>query len=566
MVDLSIKPFYLDKEGIKWVEETIESMNIEERIGQLFFPVCYTNDRDILKSLLDKGICGMMYRKGSGEEVQEVNRFLQDNSKIPLLLAANLEAGGSGLLHNGTNFGKPMQVAATDDPEHAYRLGYVSCAEGAAVGCNYTFAPIVDIDMNWRNPITNLRTFGNDAFRVLVMASEYMRGADDAGVAVSIKHFPGDGVDERDQHLHITYNDLSADEWMNSFGRVYRGLIDRGAKTVMVAHITQAAWAKSINPTINEQDAHMPATLSPELLEGLLRKELGFNGMIITDATPMLGFTCAMPRRLAVPYAIAAGCDVFLFNKDFNEDYCFMMDGYRSGVLTDDRLNAALTRIIGLKASLGLHRKKANGTLIPGPEALSVLKNEKFTSWAKECADKSVTLVKDTQELLPITPEKYPRVVLFASESGGYFGEFDEIEALLKAELEKRGFICCEAPEGGYITDKPTSVGFFKEKYDLALYAFNFTTASNNTVTRLVWKGGLGGSNTPWFTAEIPCLAVSFANPYHLIDVPQIKTFINAYTFSEFTVPAVFDKLMGLSDFTGKNPVDPFCGRNDTKF
>ena len=566
MVNLKANPFFLDDEGIKWVKETISSMTLEEKIGQLFFPVGFSKDETVLKKMLDKNICGIMYRPAPAAEVQAAHRFLQANAKIPLLIAANLEAGGIGTAKDGTNFGKALQVAATDDPEQAYRLGYISCTEGAAVGCNYSFAPVVDIDANWRNPICNLRTFGDNADQVLAMASGYLKGADEAGLAVSIKHFPGDGVDERDHHLHITYNTYSAAKWMATFGKIYKGLIDQGAKTVMVGHIAQAPCAQKINPLISQADAHMPATLSPELIQGLLRKELGFNGMIITDATPMLGFTTAMPRSQAVPRSIAIGCDCFLFNKDLFEDYDFMMEGYKSGVLSDERLEEALTRILGLKASLGLHIKKKNNTLVPGPEALSTLKNEKFVGWAKECADKSVTLVKDVQELLPITPQKYKRVVLYASESGSNFGDVDLIEDQIKAELEKRGFEYCKAPEGGYITDKSITVASFKENYDLALYAFNFSTASNNTVLRLSWKGGFGGSNSPWFTQEIPCLAISFANPYHLIDVPQFKTFVNAYTLNEYTIEAVFDKIIGKSEFKGKSPVDPFCDREDTKF
>lgn len=567
MVNLKAKPFYLDDEAIKWVENTIAAMSPEEKIGQLFCPVGFTKDEAVLKGMLDKGIGGMMYRSGPGKEIQDSHRFLQENSKIPLLLAANLEAGGVGSAADGTNFGKPLQVAATEDEEMAYRLGLISCTEGSAVGCNWSFAPIVDIDMNFRNPITNLRTFGDKAERVLRMGLAYLRGADEAGLACSIKHFPGDGVDERDQHLHVTQNSLSAEEWDATYGMIYKGLIDAGAKTVMVGHIAQPAWAKKLNPELSEEEAWMtPATLSKELMEGLLRDHLGFNGMIVTDATPMLGYTTAMPREQAVPTTIAIGCDMFLFNKSFDEDYEYMMNGYKNGIITEERLNDALTRILGVKASLGLHIKQKNGTLVPKEDALTVLRNEKYVAWAEECADRSVTLVKDTAGLLPITPEKYKRIVLFVSEGGGYFGETSGLEKQLREALEAEGFEVFDPPAGGYITDKPVTVKGFKDNYDLALYAFDFPTASNNTVIRISWKGGLGGANTPWFSKEIPTMAVSFANPYHLLDVPMMKTYINAYTNNEFTIAAVIDKMLGRSAFKGQSPVDPFCGRKDTRF
>ena len=210
MIDLKGKPFYLSDEDISWVEETIGSMSLEEKIGQLFCPVGFTKDKELLKPLLEKNIAGIMYRSGPAAEIQETQRWLQENSRIPLLLPANLEAGGTGSVEEGTNFGKPLQAAATDDGMEGYHLGKISCTEGAAAGINWSFAPIVDIDNNWRNPITNLRTFGNDPARVLRFASGYLKGAAEAGVAVSIKHFPGDGVDERDQHLHTTVNSQSS--------------------------------------------------------------------------------------------------------------------------------------------------------------------------------------------------------------------------------------------------------------------------------------------------------------------------------------------------------------------
>lgn len=192
----------------------------------------------------------------------------------------------------------------------AYRLGKVSCSEGAAVGCNWAFAPVVDIDRNWRNPITNVRTYGDDPDRVLECGLNYMKAAKEENVLVAIKHFPGDGCDEVDQHILTSVNSLSCEEWDATYGKIYGGLIEAGAQTVMVGHIAQPAYQKLYNPDF--PDKLVPATLSPELLKGLLRKKLGFNGLIVTDSTCMVGFSCAMKREKAVPYAIEAGCDMFL--------------------------------------------------------------------------------------------------------------------------------------------------------------------------------------------------------------------------------------------------------------
>ena len=211
--------------------------------------------------------------------MQSTHRYLQEHSKIPLLIGANLEDGGCGIAVDGTQYGKQMQVAATGDVTDAYRLGKVSCSEGAAVGCNWAFAPVVDIDGNWRNPITNVRTYGDDPERVLNCGLQYMKAAKEENVLVAVKHFPGDGCDEVDQHILTSVNSLSCEEWDETYGKIYQGMIDAGAQTVMVGHIAQPAYQKKYNPDFPHK--LIPATISPELLKGLLRQKLGFVSTLI---------------------------------------------------------------------------------------------------------------------------------------------------------------------------------------------------------------------------------------------------------------------------------------------
>ena len=556
MIDLKAKPYYLDDEAIAWVNNTKESMTLEEKLGQLFVPVGYSGDPEVLdNTMLRLHVGGIMYRCGDAEEMQATHRYLQENSKIPLLIGANLEDGGIGIAVNGTAFGKQMQAAATGDPENGYRLGKISCSEGAAVGCNWAFAPVVDIDRNWRNPITNVRTYGNDPERVLAFGRQYMKAAKEENVLVAIKHFPGDGCDEVDQHILTSVNDLSVDEWDASYGKIYQTLIDEGAQTVMVGHIAQPAYQNYFNP--DHPKKLMPATLSPELLKNLLREKLGFNGLIVSDATPMVGFSCAMERRRAVPYAIEAGCDMFLFNKVLEEDFEYMKKGYEDGILSEQRLDEALTRILATKASLGLHQKKPE-EIVPDLSALSILRNEEHVLWAKECADKSVTLVKDTQNNLPISPEKTKKVLL------EILGDCDSNERVLedfRSRLVSEGFEV-ELYEKESFETAQFDVEVFKAKYDLVIYIANVENRSNQVTNRLDWYTFWGnGNNVPWFVEERPTIFISLANPYHLIDVPMIKTFINAYSNNSYVIEAVMDKIMGRSQFKGKSPVDPFCGK-----
>ncbi|MCU6707754.1 glycoside hydrolase family 3 protein [Paenibacillus sp. J5C_2022] len=564
MVDLAVKPFYLNEEEMRWVHDTLNAMDVREKVGQLFCPIGLTDDREQLGAIV-KGIKpgGMMFRPGPGEQVQDVHRYLQEQSRIPLLLAANLEAGGNGIATDGTYFGKPLQVAATNREETAYRLGLVAGREGRAVGCNWSFAPVVDIDVNCYNPITNVRTFGSDPSKVAAMAKAYAKGLRESGLAAAVKHFPGDGVDERDQHLLSSVNSLSVEQWEETFGEVYRELIEAGAGSVMVGHIMLPAYSRKLVPGIAD-DELMPATLAPELIRQLLRGQLGFNGLVVTDATAMAGFMMAEKREIAVPKAIASGCDMFLFNKNIEEDFAFMMQGIASGILTLERVDEAVLRILALKASLGLHRQQREGTLVPEREALTMLQHEEHVAWAKACAEQSVTLVQDKLRLLPLAVETHKRVLLYVlGDRGGHRSA--PIGHYMIGRLREEGFeVSVFDRENVDFASLFGSVKAFREQYDWVLYLANVETASNQTTVRIQWEPFMA-ADVPWFVREVPTVFVSVANPYHLFDVPQIGTYINAYSGNEMTIDAVIGKLLGGSAFKGVSPVDPFSGAWEVK-
>lgn len=538
-MDLKRKPFYLDDTAIEWVNNTLNGLTEDEKIGQLFFPIGFSTEKEYLNHLRSLGIGGLFFRPGVAEEVQQTYEYMQRTSKVPLLTAANLEDGGNGSSIEGTAFGNQMAVAATNQTSDAYTLGKIASSEGKAVGVNFGFSPVVDLDLNFRNPITNVRTYGSDVERVIKNAKEYIQAFHDNGIMTSIKHFPGDGVDERDQHLLTSINSLSVDNWKKTFGKVYQELIDFGSKAVMVGHIAFPAYSGD----------EMPATLSPQLLQDLLRNELGFNGLTITDATPMVGFCSAMKRSEAVPYTIQAGCDMLLFNRVLEEDIQYMKDGLSKGILTKERLDEAVTRILATKASLGLHQTINHGTA----------KFEDFREEQLDLADRSITLVKDTQNMLPLSVEKHKRVLL------QLLGSFDSNERVLekvKAELEKQDFeITVYEPEINFF-DLGT-VTSFSNDYDAVLYVANIQNASNQTVTRVHWHTLFGlGNNLPWFTKEVPTMLLSFGNPYHLYDLPMVDTVINAYCNYDHFIEMAIKKVTGESSFKGVSPVNPFCENN----
>jgi beta-N-acetylhexosaminidase len=319
-----------------------------------------------------------------------------------------------------------------------------------------------------------------------------------------------------------------------------------------------------LNHNIEDKDI-LPASLSYELVTLLLKKKLGFNGLVITDASTMAGMLIPMPRWKAVPQAIAAGCDMFLFSRNMEEDFGYMKNGVEDGTITQERLDEAVTKILGLKAALGLHKKKTAKAIETVKHPVNIVKVE-HTDWAKECADKAITLVKSETGVLPISPTKYKKVLFYGieSERGTAYSVRSGVVDVFRQRLRKEGFLIdCFDPNKA-MEGRMTPYHVVVDKYDLIIYLANMATKSNQTTVRIEWAQPMG-ANVPVYMTSVPTIFISVENPYHLLDVPRVCTYINTYASSDIVLDALVDKLMGRSDFRGVNPVDPFCGMWDTR-
>ena len=588
MVNLKAKPYCLSDSDIAWVEETIKGMTDEEKVGQLFFQLTASQEEDYLRELMEKyHLGGCRYNGMPGEKVLAQNKILQKYAKIPVFIACNPEKGGDGVCPDGTNVGAGIKVAATGKTEYAEAMGLVSGAQIAATGCNMAFAPVVDIVYNHECEEVLSRAFGGDHERVAVMGKAYMDGIHKTeGVAATAKHFPGNGQDYRDAHISNNINSFGHDKWMQTYGHVYKTLIDGGLDAIMGGHILMPEFMKDVKPGITYEEM-LPATLCYEVMTTLLRDELGFNGMVVTDASHMVGMTNQMTRREMLPLSINAGCDMFLFFNDPDEDFGTMLEAYKGGIISEERMTEALTRILGLKAKMGLN-KKAKEELCPtGDELQSILHKPEFAEYAPKISRDAVTLVKNLdKDVLPLSPEKTKRIMivpikgvdnplmaLAAMAMGGGMARKTPAEKL-KERLEAHGFEVriYESP-----IDKMKAMMARGEKPSLNMYfagkhAIADFVAEQDLVISLfdVMNGhpsfGLskGGGEIPWYVHELPVVGISVNKPTMLADCPMLRTYINAYDSADHTMDALVDALVS-GDFRGIDPIDSFCGMWDTR-
>ncbi len=589
MVDLRVKPYNLSDEDIKWVEDTIANMTDEEKVGQLFFQLTAGIDEEYLKELMEKyHLGGCRYNGMPGAAVQMQNRILQKYAKIPVFIACNTENGGDGACSDGTFISSSIKIGATRNEQYAHDLGRMSNEEAALIGCNMAFAPVCDIHYNWLNTEVVARAFGNDPERVAKMSKAYLDGAHTIdGFACAAKHFPGNGQDFRDAHIANNTNEFSEEEWMNTYGMVYKTLFDNGLDAVMGGHIMMPNYMREINPDIKDEEM-LPATLCHEIMTGLLRDKLGFNGMVVTDASHMVAMTDRMTRKEMLPLSINAGCDMFLFFNDPDEDYNTMLEAYRNGTIPECRMVEALTRILGLKAHLGLHKKSLD-ELVPPQEALVGLGKEEYKEASANISKDAITLVKyKDNDVLPITPEKYKRIMivyvkgaagpmdaLIQMAMGGGAGRKNPAEELRDRLLEK-GFdaFIYESPlekikQAIAQGEKPSLNLYFAGKNSIE----DFKSAQDLVITvcdvmngRPSFGMSKGGGEIPWYVFELPVIGISVNAPTMLADVPQFRTYINAYDSKPHTLDALVDNLTSGPDaFKGQDPIDSFCGLWDAK-
>ncbi|MET3599821.1 glycoside hydrolase family 3 protein [Martelella mangrovi] len=538
LAHLEKPPFSLDREAIEWVRKTWEALDEEARVGQLFNLRSKGYDEDEparIARLAPGGVTRFFGEDGPAERAR-LEAFQRD-AAVPMLVSADLE-GSRMSLPFGTQVPNPIALAAIDDLSVTEEVARIMAREARAVGVNWSFTPVLDINAAWRSSIVATRGYGSDPDVIARHALAQIRVFQEEGLAATAKHWPGEGHDDRDQHLVTTINPLSVEDWEATHGRLYREAVEAGVMSVMTAHIAFPDWARRIGKG-DGVEAFRPASVSAALNTDLLRDELGFNGVIVSDASRMAGLSAFMPAVESKVQIIASGADMILFSLDPEGEMAGVREAVRTGRITPERFFDAVTRVLGLKAALGLHRPAA-------PPAFPAPRDD----WSRQVSRRAPVLEKDVNQTLPLDPQRHRRILMFAP---GIIEPMQgqtlplELPELLRAE----GF----AVDVHRMGDPIDPSG-----YDLAIYALSEETLLTRGRIFLDWaklgQGLDGAMRRLWH--EIPVVMISFGYPYYLYDAPRVPTYINAWATMTAMQEATVDLLLGRAEWNRKSPVNAF--------
>lgn len=543
----SSKPFHLDQAAIDWVGKTHGALSPRQKIAQLFNVLIGTNDReeiDEIKALAP----GSIARAVTFDPAKEQTLLAEFNAAnpVPILVTADLE-GSFSAPRGSTPVPNQLGMAAVDDVAATSEISRIMAHEAAEYGIKWSFTPVLDINAAFRSAIVGTRSYGSDPARIQRHALAHIAALQAEGTAATAKHWPGEGFDERDQHLVTTINPLSMPEWEARFGMLYRAAIDAGVMTVMIGHIALPAYMREVLGPDETPEHYKPATINRYLNEGLLRGRLGFKGLIVSDATGMAGLGSWMTRAEFVPEVIAAGCDVVLFTPTLAEDIATVEKALDDGRLTWARIDEAVARQLALKAALGLHKNPP----VPRGER----DRGKDKAFADEVISRVPTLVRDREGMLPLSPAKTRRIYMVS-------------EGIVRPmEPEPRPLVLADMlrAEGFEVTEHRWGTPVSPEGHDLLLFAFAEESLLTRGTITLDWLG-MNGHFIPalrrhWH--DLPSLMISFGHPYYLYEATHVPAYINAYAAIPEMQKAMVDTIMGRTPFRGSSPVDPFCGLPD---
>ena len=543
----------VDEEGLTWPERTLARMTLREKVGQMMMPWVLgdfspegSTDHERLRVLVeDQGVGGIIVSVGSPTEVAVKLNDLQDHARVPLLVGSDLESGAGfrlrGAIHVPTGFALggatefPFQMAlgATGDTDLAYEMGRITALEGRTVGIHVPFVPILDVNNNPDNPIINVRSFGEDPELVARMGTAFVQGIQEHGGIAVGKHFPGHGDTGVDTHQQLALITAARPRLDTVELAPFRAAIEAGMRGVMTAHVSVPALAGGSTD---------PATLSHDVMTRLLREEMGFQGLLFTDAMDMGAIDRGFGRSEAAVRAVEAGADVILMPPSVPEAIDAIVRSVLNGRLSEQRIDESVLRILEVKESLGLH---VDPMVTPArvPRVVGV---SEHVALARTIAERSLVLLRNERGLLPLAGTRSARVlsVTFRRAADLLAGRY--FNGTLRATYPR---LVDEATD----RDTPVAVwdGLRRQARESQLVVVSvYVTA---------WDAGAIPDELVEFLDElgrhrVPHVVVSFGNPYLFRRFPDVQAYLLAWSGAEVSQRAAAGALLGQIPVTGRLP------------
>jgi beta-N-acetylhexosaminidase len=568
-----------DRAGAEWVKHTLGSMTLDEKIGQLLvtslnatFTSADSEAFDKLRHLVRDTKVGGIHvfgatesfpalllnptygsgsssRKGDPYAAASMLNRLQREARIPLLPTADFEGGVGYMLNGATRLPRAMAIGATRDTNLAYRAGKLSAAEGRALGIAVDFYPIVDVNNNARNPIINIRSFGEDVTLVSQMAQSYIRGVQDGGMIATAKHFPGHGDTATDTHLGLAVIEHPRSRLEQVELPPFKAAIDAGVGAVMSSHIALPALDSTMVEGAS-QPIRSPATLSRPILTGLLRDEMNFGGLIYTDSMSMYAISQNVSPDRAAVLAVKAGADQLLHSPDDDAAFRGIKAAVQSGEISEAQITRSVERVLAAKARVGLHLSRGVD-LGAIDAALGTREHEKV---ADEAAARAITLIKDDRRQIPLTLGKTANVLyLSVIDYASGWREGAPSRTFLP-ELRKR-WPNVNAVE---VSDRMSADEFdlvraLARKADAIVASVFVRIASYSgrmdlSERQVSLLEGLGAGQTPF-------VAVLFGNPYTATFLKKLPAMLVTYEEFDAIEEAAVRAIAGEAPITGKLPI-----------
>ncbi len=562
-----MKRFHPSEKSYKWADKQLKKMTLDEKIGQLihiginaqYLAQDSAEYKELIRQVRDLKVGGVIvFVGGLYETVHLVNR-MQENAKIPLLISADFETGLGMRFFETVNFPWNMAISATGNADFAYKQGVIVGREAKAMGVQQVFAPVVDVNNNADNPVINVRSYGENPLEVARFGAAFSRGLQSQNVLATAKHFPGHGDTAVDSHRGLPVIDFSRERLEKTEFLPFREIIKAGVGSVMISHISmpqldnedvkplkESSKASYTESEVITENTTIPATLSNKIVTDILRKDMSFDGLIVTDAMDMSGLTLYFNPAEAGVRAILAGNDVLLKTSFPDEMIRGIKEAVQNGRLTEARINESVRRQLAWKHQLGLTERKI--TPIEGID--SIVSNSEMRSLSNEIAANAITLVKKESDVLPLPKDKK---LFFLGITNGDDKGF--IANTFRSQLRANGYNF----EFAILDERstPTEIANALKKASEAEIILSglFGRVRSGAANSVGIPEKAADALRQILKTDKKVVNIAFGNPYLLRSFPEMKTYIVSYGDMRSLQSATANALAGKIEFKGKLPI-----------